>query len=159
MTTPQPDADGWIAHEGNAGPDCRFVEVKDDFDAQYADDTSQVFWNAHAAMPRVLSYRPLVPKIELDKALARIAELGWQPIETAPEGVVVIVGWRDKDSEYPEQYVFDCQEDGCWLTHNDSYGHFMAVGGSAAAGPDATCTGPSQNAPYTHWMPIQEMPK
>ena len=48
--------------------------------------------------------------------------------------------------------------DGCWNDHNDHYEHFMAVGGAGAAGPDVICTGPSADAPYTHWMPLPAAP-
>ncbi|WP_293716399.1 Lar family restriction alleviation protein, partial [Stenotrophomonas sp. UBA7606] len=44
----------------------------------------------------------------------------WQPIETAPEGRLVVVGWLDtEDSHYPENYEFDYLEGGLWAKHED----------------------------------------
>lgn len=71
---------------------------------------------------------------------------GWQPIETAPEGVLVVVGWLDsEDSE--ERHDFDWKEDGCWLNHEDSYQEFCAVAPPGSRGPKET-------APYTHWLEL-----
>lgn len=77
----------------------------------------------------------------------------WQPIETAPEGVLVVVGWLyPEDAENPERYEFDYKEDGCWMRHEDLYQEYCAI-----APPEST--GPSPTAPYTHWMAIPPIPK
>lgn len=77
---------------------------------------------------------------------------GWQPIETAPEGQVVVVLWFDStDPENTQRHDFDFKEDGVWHIHNENYEHYLYVGGSM--GP-----GPSERAPYTHWMPLPAAP-
>lgn len=70
---------------------------------------------------------------------------GWLPIETAPEGELVVVFWRgDGEGEESERHDIDYLEDGVWQRHYDGYEHYMAVGQSL--GP-----GPKEKAPYTHW--------
>ena len=77
----------------------------------------------------------------------------WQPIETAPEGRLVVVAWLDKDDpKNPERYMFDFIEDDGWVKHNEDYDHFCCV-----APPGST--GPSADAPYTHWLLIPELPE
>ncbi len=77
---------------------------------------------------------------------------GWQPIETAPEGQLVVVLWFDKtDPENTQRHDFDFKGDGVWHIHNENYEHYLCVGGSM--GP-----GPSERAPYTHWMPLPAAP-
>lgn len=95
-----------------------------------------------------------------------------------PEGMA---GWISVDERLPEAGVtvlvyepfrhgedwpgtvrisFDhiCPDYEGWHDHCASYEHFMAVGGVNACGPDVTCTGPSEKAPYTHWMPLPAPP-
>lgn len=75
----------------------------------------------------------------------------WQPIETAPESALVVVGWFDnEDSEHPERYEFDWLEDGVWRKHEElvQYADSCAPAGSRM---------PSQAAPYEYWMPIPPM--
>ncbi|WP_342049922.1 MULTISPECIES: hypothetical protein [unclassified Cupriavidus] len=77
---------------------------------------------------------------------------GWQPIETAPEGQLVVVLWFDStDPANTQRHDFDFKEDGVWHIHNENYEHYLCVGGSM--GP-----GPSEQAPYTHWMPLPAAP-
>ena len=77
---------------------------------------------------------------------------GWQSIDTAPEGKLVVVFWRDStDPENPERHDFDYLEDGVWANHHDNYDHFVCC---APAGS----IGPSEEAPYTHWLDIPEVP-
>jgi hypothetical protein len=72
----------------------------------------------------------------------------WRSIESAPEGQLVVVCWRDEeDTETPDRYEFDYLEDGVWQKHDDDYQHFCAV---APAGS----RGPSEQAPYTGWRPL-----
>lgn len=77
-------------------------------------------------------------------------ESGWRPIESAPDdGVLVAVYWNAGDGE---QLDFDRLDDGVWQQHFDNYEHFIAC---APAGS----VGPSEQAPYTHWMPLPPPPK
>jgi hypothetical protein len=90
------------------------------------------------------------PTAALEKGDGRDA---WQPIETAPEGKLVVVAWLDKDDpENPERHAFDFIEDDGWVKHNEDYDHFCCV-----APPGST--GPSADAPYTHWLLIPELPE
>lgn len=84
----------------------------------------------------------------------------WIPVsERLPEtGVMVIVRSPAQDGDWTDDdriafdHISEDYED--WHAHCESFEHYMAVGGSNAAGPDVVCTGPSQKAPYTHWTPI-----
>lgn len=49
-------------------------------------------------------------------------------------------------------------EEGVWHHHYGAYEHYQAVGGANAGGGDCYCTGPSEEAPYTHWMPLPQPP-
>ena len=76
----------------------------------------------------------------------------WQPIKTAPEGVLVVVGWLDdEDHEHPERHEFDYKEEGAWEKHEDLYQEFCAVAPPGSRGPKAT-------PPYTHWLEIPPLP-
>ncbi len=72
---------------------------------------------------------------------------GLQPIETAPEESVIVVAWIDEDG--CTQYEFEWLQDGSWHEHNERYDHYLSC-----APRDIPCTGPSENAPYTHWLPL-----
>lgn len=73
---------------------------------------------------------------------------GWRPIETAPEGVPCIVGWIDDGDECTE---FDTLEEGIWQMHYGGWEHFISVAPPGSRGP-------SEKAPYTHWMPLPPVP-
>jgi len=76
----------------------------------------------------------------------------WQPIETAPEGRLVVVGWLDtEDSHYPENYEFDYLEDGLWAKHEDCAEHAFAV-----APPGSKM--PKEQPPYQWWMELPPFP-
>jgi hypothetical protein len=76
----------------------------------------------------------------------------WQDIATAPDGELLVVGWLDpEDEEHPERHDFDWLEDGAWQRHADNYEHFCMA---APAGS----RGPSEEAPYTHWMRLGAIP-
>lgn len=74
---------------------------------------------------------------------------GWMPIETAPKGQLVVVGWLDhEDAEHPERFEFDYLEDGCWMQWHEHAEHVEVIGGH----------GVSYTPPYTHWMPLGTLP-
>lgn len=76
----------------------------------------------------------------------------WQPIESAPEGKLLVVSWLDKDDpENPERHAFDFIEDGGWVRHNEDYDHFLCVAPPGSRGP-------SEDAPYKHWMALPDVP-
>lgn len=77
----------------------------------------------------------------------------WLPIESAPQDSSLLLVYTP-DSGDGERFDFDYREDGVWVVHAESYDHFMMVGGANAAGPDCVCTGPSEDAPYTHFAVI-----
>jgi len=80
------------------------------------------------------------------------AALEWQPIETAPEGRLVVVGWLDtEDSHYPENYEFDYLEGGLWAKHEDCVEHAHAV-----APPGSQM--PKEQPPYQWWMDLPAFP-
>ena len=80
------------------------------------------------------------------------ASLPWQPIESAPEGRLVVVGWLDsEDLHYPENYDFDYLEDGLWAKHEDCVEHAQAV-----APPGSKV--PKEQPPYQWWMDLPAFP-
>ena len=90
---------------------------------------------------------------------------GWISVdERLPEvGVTVLVYEPFRHGEdWPDtvRIFFDyiCPDYEGWHNHCASYEHFMVIGGANACGPDVTCTGPSEKAPYTHWMPLPASP-
>lgn len=90
---------------------------------------------------------------------------GWISVdERLPEvGVTVLVYEPFRHGEdWPGtvRISFDhiCPDYEGWHDHCASYEHFMAVGGVNACGPDVTCVGPSEKAPYTHWQPLPAPP-
>ncbi len=94
-----------------------------------------------------------------------VQPLAWIPVgERLPAtGVLCLVrspatehDWTDED-RIDMDFISEDWED--WNNHCESYEHYMAVGGSHAGGPDVECVGPSEKAPYTHWMQIPEVPK
>ena len=88
----------------------------------------------------------------IDTLAALRAAPEWQPIETAPEGGLVVVGWLDaEDSHYPENYDFDYLEDGLWAKHADCVEHAHAV-----APPGSKM--PKEQPPYQWWMDLPAFP-
>lgn len=51
---------------------------------------------------------------------------------------------------------FDACDDGFWIEHGEHYDHFLSVGHGT---PDCPITGPSEEAPYTHWHAIPAAPE
>lgn len=89
---------------------------------------------------------------ELKLPEPRAEVTGWQPIATAPEGQLTVVGWLDPaDPEHPERHDFDWLEDGVWQRHFENYEHFITCAPAGSAGP-------REEAPYTHWMPLLAVP-
>lgn len=80
---------------------------------------------------------------------------GWIGVdERLPEDdELVLLYWPPGPNDWPNEpnYTFDCidpndDERKSWLNHNENYEHFCCV-----AKPEGS-TGPSEKAPYTHWM-------
>jgi len=104
----------------------------------------------------LIEYRQLAT-VKTDDAIRAItaalrAAPEWQPIETAPEGRLVVVGWLDaEDSNYPENYEFDYLEDGLWAKHEDCVQHAQAV-----APPGSQM--PKEQPPYQWWLDLPAFP-
>lgn len=93
-----------------------------------------------------------VRRVHAAIGLAATSSSGWSPIETAPEGKLLVVCWFDRDDpENPERHDFDYLEDGVWAKHADDYDHFCCVAPPGSHGPSA-------DAPYTHWMALPDVP-
>lgn len=79
-------------------------------------------------------------------------------------GVTVLVYTPPQPGDYPNdiRIGFDGldpdADEPYWIDHGEHYEHFMALGGYSMCGPGVSLTGPSQAAPYTHWMPMPEPP-
>ena len=79
--------------------------------------------------------------------------------ECLPEpGLTVFVYSPPQPDDWPDsvRIGFDAvdPEDGeSWINHNAHYEHYCCV-----AKGDTPMTGPSQKAPYTHWMPVPAIP-
>lgn len=84
--------------------------------------------------------------------------MNWQPIETAPKDVVVMVYTPPQPEDWPDmvRIGFDHIDSGIaddyWFSHGESYEHFCCV-----AKPEGSI-GPKEKAPYTHWMPLPAAP-
>jgi hypothetical protein len=85
------------------------------------------------------------------------AERQWIPVsERLPEeGELVLVTGKNDDGSFID---FDAIEDDVWVNHYNNFEHFQAVGGVNAI-PGEVSTGPSEDAPYTHWMPLPPPPE
>src|SRR5690606_29378137 len=113
--------------------------------------------------------------IEGDDAFARAIE---QTVLNSPE--VVAMRWISVDERLPEpgqpsivfspprpedwpdsvRIEFDWLDPECddpvWFNHSEHYEHYCRV---AKGGADCPIAGPSEKAPYTHWMPLPAPPK
>ena len=75
----------------------------------------------------------------------------WQPIETAPKDVLVMVYSPPIEGDYPDSirvtfdYIDTGIDEGYWYHHGEHYEHYCCV-----AKPEGS-TGPKEKAPYTHW--------
>ena len=87
---------------------------------------------------------------------AQLAAAQWISVEDRlPDDNELVLVYTPGDDGGTE---FDFIEGGVWSDHEDSYQHFLDIGGSSGCGDDVSVTGPSQEAPYTHWMPLPEGP-
>lgn len=83
----------------------------------------------------------------------------WQPIETAPKDQLVMVYTPPTIHDYPDSvnirfdHIDSDIADDYWYEHGEHYEHYCCV-----AKPEGS-TGPSERAPYTHWMPLPAAPK
>ena len=80
----------------------------------------------------------------------------WQPIETAPKGQLLIVYSPPTKNDWPDSIridfdLIDEDEGDAWYYHTERYDHFCSVAGGGMIGP-------SEKAPYTHWMPLPKPP-
>ena len=82
--------------------------------------------------------------------------------ERLPEpGVTVFVYSPPQPDDWPDSVriefdAIDPESDGeSWVNHSAHYEHFCCV---AKGGMDVPMTGPSEKAPYTHWMPVPAIP-
>lgn len=79
----------------------------------------------------------------------------------APGELVLVFsppGKFDAPDEHRIDFDFidpDCDSGERWFQHGESYEHYCCV----AKGGDVDWHGPSEKAPYTHWLPIPENPK
>lgn len=84
---------------------------------------------------------------------------GWQPIETAPKDEIVQVYTPPQPEDWPDavritfDYISSDIGDDYWYYHGEHFEHFCCV-----AKPEGS-TGPSEKAPYTHWMPMPPAPE
>ncbi|MBG6289481.1 DUF551 domain-containing protein [Pseudomonas nitroreducens] len=83
--------------------------------------------------------------------------------EQMPEpGVLVMVYSPPQPGDYPDSVridfdVIDPESDGdYWVNHGEHYEHWCCI---AKGGDDIEWRGPSEKAPYTHWMPLPEPPE
>ena len=87
---------------------------------------------------------------------AQLTAAGWVSVEDRlPDDNELVLVYTPGDDGGTE---FDFIEDGVWSDHEDSYQHFMEAGGYRMCGDDVSVTGPSAEAPYTHWMPLPAAP-
>ncbi len=83
--------------------------------------------------------------------------------ERLPEpGVTVMVYAPPQPGDWPDtvRISFDGidpegDDPTYWMDHGEHYEHYCCV----AKGGDHDWTGPSEKAPYTHWMPLPEPPQ
>ncbi|MBY6030016.1 DUF551 domain-containing protein [Halomonas sp. DP8Y7-1] len=73
---------------------------------------------------------------------------------------LVVVYTPPQSGDCPEdiRMEFDCidQDSGLWFGHSEHYEHYCCV---AKGGCDISWSGPSEEAPYTHWMPLPAPPE
>lgn len=103
------------------------------------------------------------PTIKALIARLRAAEKSpWIPMtERMPEpGVTVMAYTPPQPGDYPDDFritfdAIDPESDGdYWMAHGEHYEHWCCIAKPA----DHDWQGPSEKAPYTHWMPVPVLP-
>ncbi|EMR2276366.1 DUF551 domain-containing protein [Klebsiella pneumoniae] len=114
------------------------------------------WWNACRAAMLAAAQQP-------QNAPQNIPEIipGWIPVsERMPEpGILVLVYTPPQPGDYPGDvrigfdYIDpDGDDPTYWFDHGEIYEHFCCVACNGM-------TGPSEKAPYTHWMPLPAAPQ
>ena len=97
-------------------------------------------------------------------AAAKVRESAqWVSVnERLPDkGLMVLVYSPPQPGDWPDsiRIEFDCidpdSDDPCWHNHSEHYEHYCCI---AKGGSDIEWSGPSEKAPYTHWMPPPPIP-
>ncbi|MDU9398078.1 DUF551 domain-containing protein [Pseudomonas sp. zfem003] len=83
--------------------------------------------------------------------------------ERMPEsGVLVMVYSPPQPGDYPDSVRIDFDaiepesEGDYWINHGEHYEQWCII---AKGGDDIEWRGPSEKAPYTHWMPLPAPPE
>lgn len=81
----------------------------------------------------------------------KFEELMWRPISSAPvDGTIIEVSWKDGNGCL--RHGKDFIEDGVWQNHEDKCQQFDVIGSIEGV----ATSGPSGDAPYTHWRHVIE---
>lgn len=99
----------------------------------------------------------------VETAIAQLEQGGWISVEERlPEpGMGVLVYTPPQPGDWPDSVRIsidgiDPESDGdYWVEHGEHYEHWCCI---AKGGDDINWHGPSEKAPYTHWMPLPDLP-
>lgn len=100
-------------------------------------------------------------KMEAEIAALRNPWISVQVQLPAP-GVPALVFTPPQPDDYPDDvriefdFIDSDSDEPCWHNHNEHYEHYCCV---AKGGSDVSWSGPSEDAPYTHWMAIPVLPR
>lgn len=117
--------------------------------------------NVNSAMSTIDELRQQLADVSHERDLLRAAQ-GWIKCgDRLPEkGVVVMVYTPPQPGDWPDtvRIDFDSLDPDCddpyWSNHGDQYEHYSCI----AKDDDNSWSGPSESAPYTHWMPLPAAP-
>lgn len=76
-------------------------------------------------------------------------------------GIPVLVFTPPQSGDYPDDvriefdFIDPDSDEPFWHNHGEHYEHFCCI---AKGGSDVSWSGPSEHAPYTHWMPLPAAP-